>query len=50
MKPYKKTYQEYWMSTDIKPKGKDKQMIQQQTRAQLKRELLKEVKDVKVRP
>lgn len=45
MKPYKKTYQAYWMNTDAKPKGKDKQLIQQQTRAQMKTVSVKEVSE-----
>lgn len=43
MKAYKKTYQMHWMNSDSKPKGKDKQMIQQQTRAQLRTASAKEV-------
>lgn len=46
MKAYKKTFQQHWMNTDSKPKGKDKQMIQQQTRAQMKTVSAKEVSEV----
>lgn len=45
MKAYKKTFQAYWMNTDSKPKGKDKQLIQQQTRAQMKTVSAKEVSE-----
>lgn len=49
MKAYKKTFQQVWMDTDSKPKGKMKQILSQKVRAELKVELLKEIKDVKVR-
>lgn len=43
MKPYKKTYQCWYMASDIKPFGKEKRLISGITRAKIKNETKKEI-------
>lgn len=45
MKPYKKTWQAWWMTTDDKPRGKEKRIVEKITRSKLKEETKKEIND-----
>jgi hypothetical protein len=44
MKPWKKTYQAWYMSLDWKPRGTTKKVVNKITRAKLKQEARKEIK------
>lgn len=45
MKAWKEAFQRYWMSADIKPKGRFRRVIEGKTRAMLKRELQRELSE-----
>jgi hypothetical protein len=44
MKYWKKTYQDWYMTMDSKPRGKDRRLVNRITRSKLKQELQREVK------
>ena len=44
MKPWKMTYQAWYMSLDWKPRGTTKKVVNKITRAKLKQEARKEIK------
>lgn len=44
MKSFQKPFQEWWMSMDIKPKGKAKQLVSRLARRIIQRETKKEFK------
>lgn len=44
MKAWRKRFQDYWMTTDIKPKGKSKQLVSRLTRRDIKRESQSQIK------
>jgi hypothetical protein len=43
MRDYRKEFQEYWMQTDSKPKGRDRKYIQSKVRQQGKKKVRKEL-------
>lgn len=45
MKPWKKTYQAWYMSLDGKPRGTTKRVVNKITRAKLKQDLKKEIRN-----
>ena len=44
MKSWRKRLQAWWMSSDSKPKGKERRLVEKMTRSDLKKQLKIEVK------
>ena len=45
MKSWRRRFQAFWMSSDNKPKGKDKRYIEKQNRHEAKREIQKQIEE-----
>jgi len=42
---WKRRFQEFWMGTDHKPKGRDKQLIEKQNRQEAKKDIEKDIEE-----
>lgn len=45
MRGWKRRFQQWWMDTDHKPKGKDRRYIEKQNRHDAKREIQKQIEE-----